>query len=377
MTADMLDRYEHDRREADAAYNAALTELDRTVQQLARADRTESGALAAFTSALVVFLQQITAFVETKDRQVAAEAARRIEVVTPAVDAIGELRAHVAVLQRTFQALEARAAGSQPSTLSRQPSAVSLPPSTFGPQPSAVSDDELQYVAFEDQFRGSDAEIAERQRGYLPLFAGARDVVDIGCGRGEFLRVLNDAGIGARGVDANAGMAAAARSRGLDVVAGDGLAFLLAQADESLGGVMAAQVVEHLEPAYLGRLLATAGRKLRAGAPIVLETINPACWLAFFSSYIRDLTHVRPIHPDTLQYLVRAHGFERVTIRYSAPAPEPMKMKPAELGVEVRHATDPAAAALRDLVHTVNANAAILNSLLFSYMDYAVIGYKR
>ena len=92
----------------------------------------------------------------------------------------------------------------------------------------------------------------------------------------------------------------------------DALGVPAALPDASLGGIIATQVVEHLEPSYLMRLLDAAARKLRPGAPIVLETINPACWLAFFSSYIRDLTHVRPVHPETLQYLLRASGFERV-----------------------------------------------------------------
>jgi O-antigen chain-terminating methyltransferase len=156
----------------------------------------------------------------------------------------------------------------------------------------------------------------------------------------------------------------------------DALAALCAMEDESIGGLMAAQVVEHLEPAYLTRLLAVAARKLRAGAPIVLETINPACWLAFFSSYIRDLTHVKPIHPETLQYLLRANGFERVSIRYSAPVPDEVRMKPVELGIDVMRTSDPTAQALVTAAHTINANAAILNTLLFSYLDYAAVGYK-
>ncbi len=65
----------------------------------------------------------------------------------------------------------------------------------------------------------------------------------------------------------------------------------------------------------------------------MIETINPACWLAFFSSYIRDLTHVRPVHPETLQYLLRANGFERVSLRYSAPVAEQVKMKAVESAV--------------------------------------------
>ena len=93
--------------------------------------------------------------------------------------------------------------------------------------------------------------------------------------------------------------------------------------DESLGGLIAVQVIEHLEPAYLTQMLALAFDKVRPGGRIVLETINPACWVAFFESFIRDLTHVKPIHPETLQYLLQASGFSNVEIVYRAPiAPE-------------------------------------------------------
>ena len=72
----------------------------------------------------------------------------------------------------------------------------------------------------------------------------------------------------------------------------------------------------------------------------MLETINPACWYAFFSSYIRDLTHVRPVHPETLQYLLRASGFERVEIRYREPVPEHEKLKATAVPEDVRVSDD-------------------------------------
>ena len=171
-------------------------------------------------------------------------------------------------------------------------------------------------------------------------------------------------------------MVTAARERGLDAVRADARAYLDAQPDGSLGGIVATQVVEHLEPSYLMRLLDAAARTLRPGAPIVLETINPACWLAFFSSYIRDFTHVRPVHPETLQYLLRASGFERVAIHYSAAVPDHMKMKTIDLPAAVLASSDTASQALAGLAHTLNANAVVLNNLMFTHLDYAAIGYR-
>src|SRR5215471_8590419 len=134
------------------------------------------------------------------------------------------------------------------------------------------------YRGFEDRFRGSIDDVRTKQRVHVPVFADATGgtVLDIGCGRGEFLALLKEARLTGRGVDTNRAMIAEARVRGLDAVEGDALEYL-----SSLPDAIASQLIEHLPPAYVVTLLATAFRKLRPGAPIVLETINPACWLAF------------------------------------------------------------------------------------------------
>jgi O-antigen chain-terminating methyltransferase len=219
------------------------------------------------------------------------------------------------------------------------------------------------YVGFEDQFRGSPDVIAANLASYVPLFAGASDLLDIGCGRGEFLTLLRDNGVSACGIDLNASMVDVCREQGLRAETGDALTFLRAQPDGSLGGLFAAQVVEHLEPGYLTQLLDTAGAKLRPGAPIVLETINPACWFAFFESYVRDITHVRPLHPDTLRFLLVASGFQRVDVQFRAPYPEHEKLRPVH-GLPA------------DAAETINGNSSKLNSLLFTHLDYAAIAYR-
>ena len=231
------------------------------------------------------------------------------------------------------------------------------------------------YRGFEDRFRGSVDEIREKQRAFVPIFAGASDVLDIGCGRGEFLALLKEHRIAARGVDTNAAMVAEAAARGLDVAQADALAHLQSLPDGSLGGVMASQVIEHLTPDYVLSLLPVIFRKLRPQAPIVLETINPACWLAFFSSYVRDFTHVWPVHPETLQYLLQANGFARVEIRYTEQAPDAVRMRVVDPN-SLTTADPSVKKALTTLAEAYNANASILNSLLFTYMDYAAIGFR-
>ena len=330
-------------------------------------ERDRQASFERFQTALIVFLQQITAFVDTKDRAVAAGTADRLDAQQQAIGALPDLRAQVGVLQRATQMLtrELQSTSPRPPVTSHRPPVTSRQPL-----------DAYKYVGFEDRFRGSDEEIRAKLRAYLPVFAGASDVLDVGCGRGEFLALLQAEGVRATGVDANHEMVAVARERGLDVVESDALAHLESVADGSIGGLMAAQVVEHLEPAHLMGLLATAFHKLRPGAPIVIETINPACWLAFFSSYLRDFTHVRPIHPETLQYLLQASGFGGVTIRYSAPVPDHMKMQPIDLPPGTLAAADPASRGLVEAARVANANATILNNLLFSYLYYAAIGCR-
>jgi len=377
MTPDDLAELDRERREADVRYNDALTALDRAI--VAAGSEPASADADRTTTALLVFLQQITAFVESKDRQLAAESRRRVETIAQALEPMAELRTQMAVLQRAIEALRRNTVASHQSSVVSQQSPVVNQQSPVGgsPEPFALSPaDHYKYVGFEDQFRGSDEAIQERLRAYVPIFERQSDVLDIGCGRGELLAALKASGIRARGIDANGEMAAIARERGLDVTQADALSYIASLPDGSLGGVVATQVVEHLEPSYLMRLLDAAARVLQPGAPLVLETINAACWLAFFSSYIRDFTHVRPLHPETLQYLLRASGFERVEIRYSAPVPEHVKMKTIDLPADVLASPGAASNALAQIAHTLNANAVILNSLMFTHMDYAAIGFR-
>ena len=233
------------------------------------------------------------------------------------------------------------------------------------PSSSSVETLSHKYVGFEDAFRGSSEDIQRRLRDYIPIFAGASDVLDIGCGRGEFLALLREGGVTARGIDLNDAMVAVCREKGFEATKADALSYLRGVPPGSVGGLFAAQVVEHLEPAYLTRLLEAAFEALRPGAPIVLETINPACWFAFFESYIRDITHVRPLHPDTLKFLLIASGFQQIEIRYRAPYPEHEKLQPL-----------PASAALGDSVDTLNANVEKINRLLFTHLDYAAIARR-
>jgi SAM-dependent methyltransferase len=163
--------------------------------------------------------------------------------------------------------------------------------------------------------RGSTADVRERQRPYVDDFRDAAPVLDLGCGRGELLGLLRDAGIEALGIDADADMVAYARGEGLEVEQADATAHLEQLRDGSLGGIFAGQVVEHLPPATLFRLLELAVRKLRPGGLLIAETINPLSPLAL-RSYFADLTHAQPLVPETLDLLAKQAGFHSTEIRF-------------------------------------------------------------
>ena len=130
-------------------------------------------------------------------------------------------------------------------------------------------------------------------------------------------------------------------------------------------------MVEHLQPGYLLRFLELAFHKLRPGGRLVLETLNPACWVAFFDSYIRDITHVWPLHPDTLQYLVLASGFT------DAHRSNSVRRSPKQDRLQRSLAAGGAAPGLGDLAETFNANVEKLNARMFTYLDYAIVGRER
>jgi O-antigen chain-terminating methyltransferase len=205
------------------------------------------------------------------------------------------------------------------------------------------------------------------------MLASASDVVDIGCGRGELLGALREQGVTARGVDINQAMVELCRAHGLEVEQDDALAYLAGQPDGGIGGLVAVQVVEHFEPGYLTRFLEAAYHKMRPGAPLILETVNPACWMAFFETYIRDLTHQRPLHPDTLRHLVQASGFSSVDVQFRRPVSESDRLDRVapEAGVAPDGAGDVAS-----LAAALNAHADKLNARLFSSMDYVVIARR-
>ncbi|HUV97735.1 MAG TPA: methyltransferase domain-containing protein [Acidobacteriaceae bacterium] len=172
-----------------------------------------------------------------------------------------------------------------------------------------------QYVSFEDTFRGEREDIKTRATHYLETLAAAgieKDsgvVLDLGCGRGEWLEVLTDAGYLCRGVDLNNVMLEASLARGFDVVEADVLDYLRSLEDNSLAAITSMHLVEHVPHNILIRLLDEAIRVLRPGGLLILETPNPENVTVGACYFYMDPTHRNPIPPPLLQWTVQERGF--------------------------------------------------------------------
>ncbi len=219
-----------------------------------------------------------------------------------------------------------------------------------------------QYSDFEQRFRGDENQVKEKLKKYLPIFSHTDQIVDIGCGRGEFLDLLREQGKEAEGIDISLSMLRIAREKGLKCRKSDALEFLKEKEEESLGGIFSAQVIEHLDPDYLREMVLESFRVLKKDGPIVLETVNPLSLFALSNIYFLDVTHRKPLHPEYMRYLLESSGFHDVNIIYSEELQE-------ERLVEV----SPEHAAAREF----NTNVDKLNKLLYASPAYAVTGIKQ
>ena len=199
-----------------------------------------------------------------------------------------------------------------------EPLRVAAEPEVEARIPAAVAAASKTFV---DTFRGSRTEILGRVAEYIPLLSGAAPVLELGCGRGELLEALRDAGIEARGVDSDPAMVAACRTLGLAVEQGDALDALRTRKRASLGGVTAIHVFEHLQAATWMAVVEAATAALRPGGLLLVESPNPDSLRVGAGLFWLDPTHKVPIHPQALAFVVRALGLEVLETRLLHPFP--------------------------------------------------------
>jgi O-antigen chain-terminating methyltransferase len=208
-----------------------------------------------------------------------------------------------------------------------------------GPEKAPVREQPLpiDWLRFADRFRGSEEQIRRAQSIYVERFAEMSNVLDIGCGRGEFLEAAKNAGIPARGIDRNEETVALCRAKGLDVEAADLFEYLDRQPDSSLGSIYCAQVIEHLEPARLPIVVRLAAAKVKRGGLVAFETPNPESLAIFATHFYLDPTHTRPVPAALMAFYLEEAGFGRIEVIRLSPATECL---PAlnELGDGVRNA---------------------------------------
>ncbi len=227
---------------------------------------------------------------------------------------------------------------------------------------------EQSYVELEKRHRGSEEEITERISTYLPYLEGKGEVLDLGCGRGEALRLFESHGLTARGIDSSSEMVARCIDMGLSAEQADLFEALARQDEGSLGGVVSFHVVEHLPADSLERLVRLAWRALRPGGVLILETPSPLSVVMSARNFWVDPTHKRPVHPASLEVTFREAGFEPVHRIDLHPFPDSERLPEIDIA---RLAEEQ-----RKLADEVNRLRDILDDLLFGSRDFGLVGVK-
>lgn len=226
------------------------------------------------------------------------------------------------------------------------------------------NDFDMDYLAFENKYRGSEESIQKLQEKFVRLYAGKDNILDIGCGRGEFMKTLLNAGKQyVFGMDINPQMVEKCKKDGLSVELRDGVSYLYDNDNLNLGGIFSSQVIEHLKPSQIVKLIRGAYKNLQEGSPLILETINPMALVTQTMAYTLDLTHRQYVHPFTIEMLLKEHGFKKVEFIYSSPVD-------IEAPVLKDNDMDP-----KEL-EKYNEKIRRMHEMLFGYQDYAVIAWK-
>jgi O-antigen chain-terminating methyltransferase len=179
----------------------------------------------------------------------------------------------------------------------------------------------FDYGRFAERFRGPEDYVRRNVEFYKPLFAHCENVLDIGCGRGEFLALMREQGIAARGIDLSEESVAQCRLIGLRAEVAD-LFLYLPQRDQEFDGIFSSQVVEHLDPLRLPEMIRLCAASLRRGGLLAIETPNPECLAIFATHFYLDPTHTRPVPHPLMAFFMEEAGFGQIAVHELSPAVE-------------------------------------------------------
>lgn len=222
---------------------------------------------------------------------------------------------------------------------------------------------ELDYFLFENKFRGTEKSIKKNQEQYLEYYKNRENVLDIGCGRGEFLELLSENNIPAKGIDVYGEFVEYCQDKGMEVLQKDALSYVREQQDNSLGGIFMGQVAEHLENDYLLNLLASCYEKMQKGAYFISETPNPTNLSTFTNSFYLDPSHIKPVHPEAFKFMLEYVGFKDVEIVYT---------ENSKSGYRIPLLNASQVANLEEFNSGINC----ISDMLLGSLDYAVIAKK-
>lgn len=230
-----------------------------------------------------------------------------------------------------------------------------------------LHDGTINYFLFEDRNRGTIEEIKKKQSIYIEYFKNCQNVLDIGCGRGEFLTLLRDSHINGKGIDIDEDMILYCKKNNLNVEKIGAIEFLQSLKNKSLDGIFSSQVVEHLQPGELINLIKLCYDKMQYDAHIALETINPSC-LSAHTTFYKDLSHVRLISHETLKFILESVGFRNIEVKFLNSYPDE--------DILYKYISNDKNDENVKNIEINNRNIDKLNSLLFGYQDYTVIAKK-
>ncbi len=244
---------------------------------------------------------------------------------------------------------------------------------TVSELPAAERQGDYSYFLFENVHRGTEPVVKEWLTDYVTYFEGCAPVLDVGCGRGEFLEILREHQIEAYGIDMNQLMVKYCQEKGLNVLEADVFAHLESLPDNSLGGIFAAHLVEHLSPNALQKFFQRCYDKLQPHKYVIAETPNPRSLYMLSQVFYQDFSHQRPLDPNALNHLVRTLGFDEVDSVGRNKFPQ---KNSGEQLLQLLDETQIRDEAVRSQIAMLNNNIRQLNNLVYGYLNYAIIAKK-